>query len=81
MLTDYEALPRVFHNIETSRVRQAPGADALQLVQTCKWAFLVFRCGLWLAVPPALLGCCCALSAAAHALACSLLQRPCRTLP
>lgn len=102
VLTDYEALPRVFHNVETSQARQqgpqqrsdchvlplaAQRASAAarplikggvartvhdsrihpplsrrcpavplqvrhdaasgnkQLVQTCKWAFLVFRCG------------------------------------
>ena len=44
VLTDYEALPRVFHNIESSAVRTCGATGATQLVQTCKWAFLVFRC-------------------------------------
>jgi hypothetical protein len=43
VLTDYEALPRVFHNIDSSAVRHCEQTGGKQLVQTCKWAFLVFR--------------------------------------
>ncbi|PRW59177.1 hypothetical protein C2E21_2638 [Chlorella sorokiniana] len=42
VLTDYEALPRVFHNVETSQVRHDEASGSKQLVQTCKWAFLMF---------------------------------------
>lgn len=42
VLTDYDSLPRVFHNVEASMVRQCPDSGQKQLVQTCKWAFLVF---------------------------------------
>lgn len=44
VLTDYEALPRVFHNIENSAVRRCATTGATQLVQTCRWSFLLFRC-------------------------------------
>ena len=43
VLTDYEALTRVFHNVQSSAVRTCAHTGAKQLVQTCKWAFLVFR--------------------------------------
>lgn len=42
VLTDYESLPRVFQNIESSSVRRCKQTGGKQLVQTCKWAFLVF---------------------------------------
>ncbi|EFN51735.1 expressed protein [Chlorella variabilis] len=42
VLTDYEALTRVFHNVQSSAVRTCAHTGAKQLVQTCKWAFLVF---------------------------------------
>lgn len=42
VLTDYDSLPRVFHNVESSMLRQCPDSGQKQLVQTCKWAFLVF---------------------------------------
>ncbi|KAL4434386.1 hypothetical protein ABPG75_000827 [Micractinium tetrahymenae] len=42
VLTDYDSLPRVFHNVESSMLRQCPESRQKQLVQTCKWAFLVF---------------------------------------
>lgn len=45
VLTDYDSLPRVFHNVESSMLRQCPDSGQKQLVQTCKWAFLVFRWG------------------------------------
>ncbi len=43
VLTDYEALTRVFHNIESSALRTCSHTGTKQLVQTCKWAFLMFR--------------------------------------
>lgn len=41
VLTDYDSLPRVFSNVETSALRHTECGQK-QLVQTCKWAFLVF---------------------------------------
>ena len=45
VLTDYEALPRVFHNIDEAELRYCGETGQKQLAQTCKWAFLVFRRG------------------------------------
>ncbi|PSC75636.1 hypothetical protein C2E20_1411 [Micractinium conductrix] len=42
VLTDYEALPRVFHNIDEAELRYCGETGQKQLAQTCKWAFLVF---------------------------------------
>ena len=43
VLTDYAALPRIFHNIESAQVRWDQHSGGKHVVQTCKWAFLVFR--------------------------------------
>ncbi|KAL4860208.1 hypothetical protein ACK3TF_000398 [Chlorella vulgaris] len=42
VLTDYDALPRVFHNVDSSALRRCSVTGQKQMVQTCRWAFLVF---------------------------------------
>jgi len=41
VLTDYNSLPRVFHNIEECSI-QWPDDGSKQLSQRCSWRFLVF---------------------------------------
>lgn len=42
MLTDYEALPAIFHNVDEACVHHTPEGDKV-LSQRCSWRFLVFR--------------------------------------
>lgn len=42
VLTDYDELPRVFHNVEECSVRWSDDGGK-HLVQSCSWRFLVFR--------------------------------------
>jgi hypothetical protein len=42
VLTDYLALPRVFHNVDDCSLR-VTDAGGLHLVQTVSWKFLIFR--------------------------------------
>ena len=42
MLTDYSALPRVFHNVEECSIQWSDDGQK-QLSQRCSWRFLVFR--------------------------------------
>lgn len=42
VLTDYDALPSIFHNIEDCSVTQSPDGNKI-LNQKCSWKFLVFH--------------------------------------
>jgi Polyketide cyclase / dehydrase and lipid transport len=42
VLTDYKALPRVFHNVEECSIQWSDDGQK-QLSQRCSWRFLVFR--------------------------------------
>jgi hypothetical protein len=43
VLTDYESLPRVFHNVEECDVVRDRGEGTCAISQRCSWRFLFFR--------------------------------------